>query len=101
MQVRFVHIRSRDKEGKLLPNGGFTVAYEVVGSETGSFIKYAVAKCSKRDTYNRKRGRLIAGGRLHADRHPFLTSVGSDERPIDAVVKAVHYESGGLRLLPR
>lgn len=101
MQMRFVHIRQRDKEGKLLPNGGFTVAYEVVPTEEGSFVKYAVAKCSKRDTYNRKRGRLIAGGRLFASRHPFLTSLGTDERPIDAVVKAVHYESDGLRLLPR
>lgn len=96
--MKFVHIRRRDKEGKLLPNGGFTVAYEVVDAE---HVKFAVAKCSKLDTYNRKRGAKIAAGRMQSERHvPFLVARSEDERPVDAVVHAVYGYTDGLRLLP-
>ena len=98
--MKFVHIRRRDKDGKLLPNGGFTVAYEVVDAEQ-TMVKFSVAKCSKLDTYNRKRGAKIAAGRLASDRHaPMLIYKAPDERPVDAVVNAVYTVTGGLRLLP-
>lgn len=99
--MKFVHIRRRDKEGKLLPNGGFTVAYEVVDNEQMK-IKFAVAKCSKLDTYNRKRGAAIAAGRLTSERHvPAMLYTSKNERPVDAVVNAVYMVTEGLRLLPR
>lgn len=98
--MKFVHIRRRDKEGKLLPNGGFTVAYEVVDAEHTQ-VKFAIAKCSKLDTYNRKRGAKIAAGRLASERHiPAVIYKGKDERPVDAVVNALYMVTDGLRLLP-
>jgi hypothetical protein len=99
--AKFVHIRNRDKEGKLLPHGGFTVAYETINTESGKYARYAVAKCSKLDAYNRKRGAMIAKGRLERARHDWMTSIPPNERPVDVVVGAVYSQSGGLRLLPR
>jgi hypothetical protein len=98
---KFVHIRNRDRAGKILPHGGFTVAYERVATDDGDFVRYAVAKCAKRDHYNRKRGATISSGRLSTGRHPFMLPIDKGDRPLDVVVNAVYAQSGGFRLLPR
>lgn len=58
--AKFLHYREVDEEGKVLPNGGATVAY-VVG-ENGS--SYAFAYCSPCDNYSKAYGRAKSSGRL-------------------------------------
>ena len=58
--IRFRHEREWDGDSPK-PNGGRTVAY--VFSTDGERIE-AYANCSLKDTYNKKLGRIISGGRL-------------------------------------
>lgn len=48
----------------IIGNHGFTIAYEFEQSLVNNFLVYDYAFCSKKDRYNRKLGRKIAGGRL-------------------------------------
>jgi hypothetical protein len=40
----------------------------IVGEFDGKFLKLAAARCSRKDHFNRKIGRNIAEGRLHANK---------------------------------
>lgn len=68
MTTKFMHFRSY--EGSKVPwaevssKGGATVAY--CEGETG--ISYGIAYCHANDRYNRKKGRLIAEGRMFNER---------------------------------
>lgn len=42
----------------------FTVAYRFLGTGDGSTMEIAVARCSKRDSFNKKTGRELALARL-------------------------------------
>jgi hypothetical protein len=54
------HIREYDKDGKVLGKGGATVAYV----QEGNRIRFAMAICSEKDSFSRKKGRTISVGRL-------------------------------------
>jgi hypothetical protein len=62
--IRFMHIRNFEGEGTPSTHGGKTVAFVVVGKR----LAYAVAECGKNQAFNRKKGRIIAQGRLLCER---------------------------------
>lgn len=72
-KIKFKHIRyytaTFTKEGEMIPVvdnlGGATVAYTVTGNE----IKFAFARCSDDDNFNKALGRTISSGRLNSVRH--------------------------------
>lgn len=68
--IKFLHIHE-DPNAK----GKFTVAYRLVDPDTNTW-EINFAQCSKRDIYNKKRGRQIAGGRLEK-RGPYMQYKGS------------------------
>lgn len=59
----FMHYRRRDSYGEAQPQGGVTLAIRPIG---GNVIRVAMAKCGKKDVFNKKLGRAIAEGRLAA-----------------------------------
>jgi len=61
----FIHLREHGPDGLPLSNGGKTVAWAI---RDGRLV-YTVARCSDRDTFSRRKGRQISGGRLSTDRH--------------------------------
>jgi hypothetical protein len=72
-KVYFLHYREYNNYaatlGKLSSTGGATVAYRYVHRDNGlTYVQYTIAKCSKREHFNKRIGRLIAGGRLTCER---------------------------------
>ena len=65
--IRFAHFRNFKQDGKVSERGGATVAYEM--DNDNRVTRYAVARCSLLDNYDRRRGRELAGGRLNT---PFM-----------------------------
>lgn len=61
--IRFIHIRKKDKEGRLLARGGITYGYAL--TDDGRLL-VSWAKCSKKDNFCKALGRKISAGRLHA-----------------------------------
>lgn len=73
--VRFMHFRNADGNGGFAPQGGITLAFvpicDVDDGTTAYATGYALcreatAESDKADTFNRKLGALIAGGRALA-----------------------------------
>lgn len=67
MATKFMHFRNfiqGSGTADALPKGGATVAY--VEGDTG--ISYGVSYCHDNDRYDRKKGRLIAEGRMFNER---------------------------------
>lgn len=62
MKTKFVHIRPVDSSGKVLGNGGITVAFET--NDSGYVQWSAAAICHPRDNFSRYMGRVKASGRL-------------------------------------
>jgi hypothetical protein len=73
--TQFKHERLFNSKGGLLAKGGRTIALEVPTLEEfqslqptlekpSIILKIGVAECSKKDHYNRKRGRNISEGRM-------------------------------------
>ncbi len=56
-----IHLR-RFKNGKLQPNGGYTVVAQPSGNV--NYLDVVWSKCSKRDAFNKKIGRAVAIGRM-------------------------------------
>ena len=71
--IRFAHFRNISKDGKVSERGGATVAFEV--GDDNRVGRYAVARCSMLDNFDRRRGREVAGGRLGAPFLHFRTNV--------------------------
>jgi len=63
-EVKFRHIRFFDDDSNIDNRGGITVAYK---ETTPTTIEYAVARCNPSDNFSRKRGRILAAGRLKSD----------------------------------
>lgn len=61
--VKFLHYRYLDPSAgnAIDPRGGATVAYTIINDEK---IRFAVAKCSAKDNFNRNYGRIRATGKL-------------------------------------
>lgn len=88
--MKYLHLREK-KHGNILPKGGMTVAYDV----QDNIVKLAMAKCSKRDQYSRKRGRDISTGRFvdafvngNANRFVMMIPL-FNMKATDAIVKVV------------
>ncbi len=64
--IRFLHVRPQ-QDGKPTTRGGVTVAY-VFNPEMDQVDHWAYARCSSKDNFCRKTGRIIAEGRLHSPR---------------------------------
>lgn len=65
--IFFIHLRNVHTDyDELNPKGGITVAYRlsVDKNKESVSIFYAIAKCSEKDLYSKRRGRQIASGRL-------------------------------------
>lgn len=43
-------------------HGGYTIAYRVI--KDANAVEYSIARCSKKDNFNKKMGRMISTGRL-------------------------------------
>lgn len=78
--VRFLHIRQHTGEGEPTMFGGKTVAFTLSDSDEGRVMRFAVAKCGKKQAFNRKLGRTVAEGMLTCER---VTSV---EKHVKSVV---------------
>ena len=59
--VRFMHIRKHSADGKLKSTEGATIATKK--DIEGNYLYY-VARCSKRDVFNKRIGRMVAAGKL-------------------------------------
>ncbi len=74
--IRFLHLRQLntkpdEKTGSFLAlKGGKTIAYRV---DDNGVLEYVVARCGNNENYNRKRGAMIAGGRLQCQRQTTQT----------------------------
>lgn len=75
-KVYFRHLRNFYEGGNVSNMGGATIAYQEV--EPG-IIKVSIAVCSKRDNFCRKKGRIIAGGRIKSPYLSVLLEVNWDE----------------------
>ena len=62
-KLRFIHLRLKDKNGEITPMGGVTIAYDTVGEGEAEDVVFTLAHCSKKDHFDKARGRQIAEGR--------------------------------------
>jgi hypothetical protein len=61
--IRYLHLRkhlNNNPKYEVILKGGKTIAYHVEGDR----LFYSVAVTGKKENYNRRRGAMIAGGRL-------------------------------------
>lgn len=82
--VKFMHFRKHSND-VVQTNGGATVAY--IEGETG--VSYGVAYCHDNDRYNRKKGRVIAEGRMRNERTAKASAL-----PVEAFREAAVIEMG-------
>ncbi|MHB8602169.1 MAG: hypothetical protein ACYC9R_06295 [Nitrosotalea sp.] len=77
---KFIHIRYHDGEGRILNQGGITIAYRDSVEHSDS-VEVAFSKCIWYDNFNRKIGRTIATGHLKYYRF-YLMSKPEDEKEL-------------------
>jgi len=63
--VNYRHFRCHDESGNLKNKGGITIAYRE--TENG-YLEIASSRCSEKDAFCYKTGRIIAQGRLQSGR---------------------------------
>ncbi len=63
-RIKFHHVRAYSHDGKILGNGGGTVAFEV--DDAGFVLRTAASMCHPRDNFSRYLGRVKAAGRLNS-----------------------------------
>lgn len=67
--IRFLHIRPETEDHKPAVFGGKTVAFTLTDMpEEGRLLRFAVAKCGKKQAFNRRLGREVASGMLNCPR---------------------------------
>lgn len=74
--VHYIYRRKFDDNGKIVNNGGLTVAYREI--EPG-MVEYALAFCGPLDNFNKAYGRAKAGGRLNSARHKIVAMMNMNE----------------------
>lgn len=97
--LSFMHFRSVNTDGTINSRGGATVAFKL--TRDGSKVdKFAVALCSPNDNFDRRRGREIAGGRLH---DPLLSrqSMGDTPASFRAMMEERMKARGLMRPIPK
>lgn len=95
--IRFLHMRNIAEEDVVLPNGGKTIAFTVSGHDPqgNRTLRFAVAKCGKKQAFNRKLGREVASGMLLCERpasiqkHVREIHINDDTHPYEALLAAV------------
>ena len=63
--VNFLHVRNYTDDGEILANGGLTIAFTEALDGAKDTLWAGLSKCSDRDSFSKRIGRLIAQGRLH------------------------------------
>lgn len=63
--VNFLHVRNYTDEGELASTGGLTVAFVQALDGAKDTLWAGLSKCSDRDPFSKRIGRLISEGRLH------------------------------------
>lgn len=93
--IRFLHIRAT-ADDKILPHGGKTIAYVFTDNPEGKReLCFAVAKCGKKQAFNRKLGRDVAEGMLTCERpssiekHVRTIVLDADTHPYDVLLTQV------------
>lgn len=99
MKLAFRHVRVVKGDNKLCATGGFTIAAEFVGKD--QIAAYAVAWCHNKDNYNKRVGRMKAGGRLKSPRFrvEFDVPKSLDEVIINALTR--RFEAMGAQVIPK
>jgi hypothetical protein len=72
--THFIHLRYTTPvetpfgtQHEIAARGGLTIAYKV--DEENPEVHIGFAKCSRKDLFNKKRGRVISEGRLSSENH--------------------------------
>ena len=66
--LRFVHFRNYDSKGLISPFGGLTVGWVADLSSNGTVL-FSLARCSKRDMFNKKKARRICEARMKGGKY--------------------------------
>ncbi len=83
----------------IIGNHGFTVAYTFEQSLVHKFLVYDYAFCSKKDRYNRKLARKIAGGRL--EKTPEFIAIQDDKLPHWKVIQMIFERDHKFKYIPK
>lgn len=59
----------------------------IVGINDNGTMKFAAARCSKKDQFNRKKGRIIATGRLQTEKIVHSAPIAQDPFPFYEIAK--------------
>lgn len=81
----FMHYRKYNRQGQIESRGGLTLAVNL----DGRAIHVAMAECGRKDNFDRKRGRMIAEGRLNNDKFVVLALPDEIDTSSPALVNAV------------
>lgn len=90
--IRFLHLRNNDENHNPLTHGGKTIAFTLTDSEEGRVLRFAVAKCGRKQAFNRKLGREVAAGMLTCerqtsiDKHVKQVVIDDDSHPYDVLL---------------
>jgi len=85
--VKFIHVRAHDKEGKVLAKGGATIAY--LFDEKSKTVTYDAAYCNSKEHYNKAIGRQVSRGRLLKGIEVSVLPVPEGKSPVDAIINSV------------
>lgn len=100
--TNYIHLRYRTPvetpygtDYEVTARGGLTIAYALDESEPKLHIAYS--KCSKNDLFNKKRGRMIAEGRLTGGHeHTIVFEAEEFNRILNDRVEAYDYVLGAM-----
>ena len=72
--LRFVHFRNFDSKGFISPFGGLTVGW-VNDPSSNDTVLFSLARCSKRDVFNKKKARRICEARMRGGKYYELSGI--------------------------
>ena len=72
--LRFVHFRNFDAKGFISPFGGLTVGW-VSDPKSNDTVLFSLARCSKRDMFNKKKARRICEARMRGGKYYELNGI--------------------------
>jgi hypothetical protein len=86
--MKFIHLREMNGR-EVSPTGGITIGYVVVPDDDGTSVAYvSTSKCSSKDHYCKKIGRLICKGRLENDEF-ISVDLPNPSRAIDTIIEVI------------
>ena len=78
--IKFIHIRTGLK-------GGITIGYKLELTPHFRRVTYAVARCNSKENYNKKIGRAVTTGRLHAGHTRVFAVADNNEKIVDIIIR--------------